>query len=668
MPEPSSAAQAEQYIALKQSQIDLSSSLGDSEVPRHEPTSREDRDKPDEHERNMQVDHQQTTHQEEEQKAGPILATHPHQPPYQLSSSLSSQQQLQSQSNAALMMPPPPLPLFNFGSYNNRAEWNGTIHRPSTRPPLPPQYPSSASAHHHLHAPRPSHPYESAGASRMRGDGFLLDADDEPDGLDISSASESEAAMQTQRSATAGVEEDSAYRMFGMPILGESMGMSERPRSAGPSFTVASSISRSSTGDSSIPQGLNAAAWVCPSCGEQPAQAELISSHAGTEAAFHAHVARCFASASSSTASPGRARKSMPPAGSPQTAAAAVSDGGPIRKTRGRAASAAATTGNAAELASAIAREGAATPEKEHGYHPYSGAGNANLTSALRQLRRTVDQLDLHQRISIMEAFHRLSRTAIAEHQQTMSTPRGKGKLRSATNSPSPKHKPVHEDKVCSNILSLLYSPRITAPHPSPSYQMSGLAIGVPSPLAIGLPLHGAGVSSIQARTLGVPGAIPMDTLELGATHASDAASMSKSYLFSSMSPEPTPPIEESLFHSPVQSPNSHMADGSESEAGGVHSALALNGTFVNGLSSGASSPASSTPPSEQTSPSAPTDGGSTYTTSERSQHMDQFPSHCFPAAVHPMGTPSGPTHTAHSPIREIVERDARKRTIEAKA
>jgi len=249
---------------------------------------------------------------------------------------------------------------------------------------------------------------------------------------------------------------------------------------------------------------------VCPSCGEP--QGLNGGDSSGSEQSFHAHVTRCFlthhfmnnGSLTSAVAS-GAGR----PPRTPQATPMLEGSSGPFRKTRSRAASAAAATGSAAELASALARGDGGSPHthtstpESHGYHPYSQhtpPSATHLSSTLRALRRTVDQLDVHQRISIMEAFHKLSRVASVEHAQQQqaqqaaaaavvlgvsASPRGK-RLRSHNNSPSPKLKPV-EDRVCKDILSLLYSPRITAPHPSPAVAGGG-NMGMPSPLVIGLP------------------------------------------------------------------------------------------------------------------------------------------------------------------------------------
>lgn len=577
---------ADRYIAIKQNLFADAHQTTTSEVPMQQ------------HEKDERIDMQ-----EEEQKAGPIVKSDPH--PVGSSHTKSDPY--------ANSMPPPPPPAFHFGSYANRAEWPMRPSATHTRPPLPPSYPTM----HHLHAPRPQYDANSTG-SRMRGDGFLLDAEDESECLDLSNASDSDPLpMQLNRSLSSGVDDSDRYDADQM----------ERPRSAGPSYT-STAMARTSTGDSA-PATLQ---LVCPSCGEQPAGADA-------ESSFHAHVSKCFIM--QLTASPGR-RSAAP---TPASVGSNGDSGGPIRKTRNRAASAAAATGSAAELASALAMGGQGsvptTPDTHHGYHPYNGAhgGTQNgLTSTLRQLRRTVDQLDLHQRISIMEAFHRLSRATLAEHAAAAQalTPRGKGKLRSATNSPSPKQKPM-EDKVCSNILSLLYSPRLTAPHPSPSFQMSALHLGVPSPLRIGVSHHthhaalqangerGEPMETNSVLESGLSSVGGMDTLELGAHAGTTHTPMRKSYLFAS-SPEPmASPMDEQVF-----TPNSIMVtdpDGSESVSA---NSFALTGAFAGALSSGSSSPASSSPsepPSEQTSPSAPTD--SSYSVDRSQSRLERFPSHC---------------------------------------
>lgn len=634
-------SQHERYITLKQNlMMPSSTSRVSSEVPT--PTSMSEREK------------SETIHehpQEEEQKTGPITR---HTPAHELSSSYhtsSSSGGVHSIStpngaplstptlpHSATMSPPPPPPSFNFNSYGNRAEWPMTQPRQSSRPPLPPSYPTNQYLHqHHLHAPRPQYDHSNSGASRMRGDGFLLDAEDEPDCLDLSNSSESDPLpMQLNRSISSTMpDEDRPYgsTMSSMMISDHMM---ERPRSAGPSYTSiggtnSQPIHRSTTGDSTATSG-STLQLVCPSCGVQPPGADAES--------FHVHVSRCFVT--QLTASPSRR--------TPGHSNSTGDSGGPIRKARGRASSAAASTGSAAELASALANAQTPSTPESHGYHPYQNGSSASLTNTLRQLRRTVDQLDLHQRISIMEAFHRLSRVAMAEQQQAL-TPRGKGKLRSATNSPSPKMKPL-EDKVCSNIMNLLYSPRITAPHPSPSFAMSGLHIGVPvpSPLRIGVSHaqirannnnHENGSTAMDTNssedTLPTILSSPIDPLELGAVHLNP---IRKSYLFTPASPvDPMSEVSPSPIDGEVFSPSILVTDpdGSESEAGGLNSSLALTGAFVQGLSN-ASSPSNETsspsaPPSEQTSPSG-TSTISSVTTNERTQSGSEehtFATHGYP-------------------------------------
>ena len=355
-----------------------------------------------------------------------------------------------------------------------------------------------------------------------------------------------------------------------------------------------------------------------------------------------------------------------------------------------RAASAASSTGGAAELASVLAtRPDVTTPESHaHGYHPYNNNNNNNsntssphLSHTLRQLRRTVDQMDLHQRISIMEAFHKLSRVASVEQQQAAHvmhpSPRGKRSLRSLTNSPSPKHRPT-EDRVCKDILNLLYSPRVTAPHPSP---MPGRAfVGLPSPLVIGVPhsahlnVNGAQRSSAEEAAAAAAGTSlrqqqpsimsspvagmdhgQMDTLLLEPSHSSqmqmqmtyqDMHTPVKNYLYvagGGAAPHSIPASErgdstgaESTFSSPMIALDQLDSESERDAAAG--SALALTGAFVHGItiSSGASSPAStpSNACSEQTSP-APTDSSlsvSNDTHSLSGLSSKTFPAHCFPS------------------------------------
>ena len=463
---------------------------------------------------------------------------------------------------------------------------------------------------------------------------------------------------------------ESHFLTIGPPVLHAAQ---VRPRSADVSLAPpAASTSASALSASKLVRGAThdgtSMQLVCPSCGEQPAAAD-------SESAFHAHVTRCFI-----TQHAGR------PPRTPQASPLSVtSDGvGPIRKTRVRASSAAAATGPAAELASALAAAGphAATTPESHGYHPY-GSGPQQLSSTLRQLRRTVDQLDLHARISIMEAFNKLSRVAMVEQQAAATqammgapSPRGK-RLRSLTNSPSPKHKPIEEN--VKDILSLLYSPRLTAPHPSPNHA-APLHRGLPSPLVIGIASHAAqqltpngstltheqlplqrqrSAAEVEAAAAANNYLVPpppsimsspvsqMDTLELEpGYHAHGAQTPMKSTFFYAQQQQPSTPPQQSgaysrgrgadsvSIESAVSSPvaMSTDVDGSESDAAAC-SALSLTGAFVHAaISSGASSPAS-TPSgaSEQTSPS----GDANSLPLDRALHGSRvFPAHCFPDKV----------------------------------
>ena len=545
-----------------------------------------------------------------------------------------------------------------------------------------------------LHAPRPAllaptlstlaalHYPESApthdSRSRLRGDGFLLDEeDDEPN----SAQAEAETGGLPQEPNSAGADGhepmslvattathgpaplDSVAAMpMGAHFLGESssptgLSMQIRPRSAdvtGTAFATAkiTRVASESAATGACDAGLGGAhpsALLCPSCGEQPPGAE----HEGT---FHAHITRCFI-----THHVGRPPRT--PQATPIAHHNMMMDGGagPIRKTRGRAASAAAATHGAAELASALASKEAGvasmhtTPES-HGYHPYSHS--PNVSSTLTQLRRTVDQLDLHQRISIMEAFHKLSRVASAEKQQQASpmqpSPRGK-RLRSATNSPSPKQLLSASDRVCKDILSLLYSPQtVRAPHPSP--MPNAVFVGVPSPLVIGIAsnAHAAAIkqprsAEMEAAAAAASGRPPVPSimhspvagdemrhLELEPTH--QVHTPVKTSLLFSLNPTVPRRLDSASVDSSLSSPGMTDTDGCESDAA-AGSALALTGAFVHGISSGASSPAStpSGPGSEQTSPSAPTESTSSSSSAVHSTHSTlyvphpRFPAHCFP-------------------------------------
>jgi hypothetical protein len=298
--------------------------------------------------------------------------------------------------------------------------------------------------------------------------------------------------------------------------------------------------------------------------------------------------------------------------------------------------------------------------------------------------------LDVHQRISIMEAFHKLSRVASVElaaqqqQQQQLAaatvlgvsaSPRGK-RLRSHNNSPSPKHKPV-EDRVCKDILSLLYSPRITAPHPSPAVGAGGFATGIPSPLAIGLPgaahhttasghrsvadreaasaaaanggLGGGSSLHVPPSLLGSP--TPMETLAPLELEPSSHQPQEKStYSYASSADVVAGPSSSLLSSSsPAVMVTDVVVSSSASSAAdtnndGTGSALALTGSFVQGLgiSSGASSP-NTTPGacSEQTSPSAPTESSDRSTSGGRAAGRGagvaplpppRFPAHCNPS------------------------------------
>lgn len=565
-----------------------------------------------------------------------------------------------------------------------------------------------------LHAPRPSllapplstlaalHYPESApthdSRSRLRGDGFLLDEDDGAEDAEDCSA---QLTMQPPEPNSGGTDTNdpmsapppsdgvaSLESVAPLPLgphfmveLSSPTGLSAlhqqmRPRSADVTGTAfaATKIARGASESAAADQGsagiggANPSALLCPSCGEQPPGAE----HEGT---FHAHITRCFI-----THHVGR------PPRTPQTTPLSHHNGGgvdggagPIRKTRGRAASAAAATHGAAELASALAsKENSAasmhtTPES-HGYHPYSHS--PHLSSTLTHLRRTVDQLDLHQRISIMEAFHKLSRVASAEQQQHASpmqpSPRGK-RLRSATNSPSPKQLLSASDRVCKDILSLLYSPQqtIRAPHPSP--MPNALFVGVPSPLVIGIAsnAHAGAIkqqrsAEMEAAAAAASGRPPVPSimhspiagddemrhLELEPTHA--VRTPVKTSLLFSLNPPVPRRLDSASVDSSLSSPAMTDADGCESDAA-AGSALAMTGAFVHGISSGASSPAStpSGPCSEQTSPSAPTESMSTASSAVHSTSSTlfvphpRFPSHCFPASSVLRAPPPFPSSSA---------------------